>query len=478
MPSALGVSLALALAATSPDTPAEPSSSAPGASVTRTLAVIPVDGPGSAPPAELAEAAHALRVSLRERAVGVFGPAELRTRIGAIEPSLVELERTYAGALAAFQADELDGAARILAAVIAELEQQPESPIAHDLWVRAHLRLAQAERSRSRPDEAARAMERILALDPTYVVDVDQFAPSFRRAFEEARARVELARRCVLTIRSRGRPVVASLDGKELGPTPVTVEVPPGQYRARGALPGAVGAATRTPAVVFVAAAGPLEIELDAPLAEAVHLGPVPFLAVPAGMRGSSVVALGAWLRADEVVAVERSLDDGPGVSASLYDVRRGTLVREASAPVVSGTLRPESVDALASFLLTGERAVPRIDLTAAVDPPPKPARWLRPATYAAGVAALALGAFALLEVRSSHDSTTAAAAMVRADGALVPGAERVRYDEAVRGADAAMRNAYVAGAGAVAIALTAAILGYRSIETRPGPVFAPAVRF
>ncbi len=462
MSSTLGLSVAVLLSA---------------ASAPRELAVLPVREPGVADPSALMAAAHALRAILCERTAGVLTPAELRGRVGAVPVDLAELERAYAGAQAAYQADEAESAVRILSDLVAKLQEAPESAATHALWVRAQLRLAQAERARGGAGEAARAMERVLALEPAYVVDADQFAPAFRRDFEAARARVQLAPRRALTIRSRGEPVLALVDGKELGQTPVTVELAPGAHRVRGALSTGGGEAPLTPAVAWVAGEEPAAVELDAPLAAALHLEPAPSLVAAASERGATIVSLGAWLRVDQVVAVSSSGDAEPGITATLYDVRERTLVREASAPLVGGTLRAESANALAAFLLTGERSTTRVDLTSAVAPRPAPARWLRPTALAAGVAAVALGAVAVLEARAAHDSSATAAAMVRPDGVLAAGTDRARYDEAVRGADVAMRNAYVAGAGAVVLAVTAAILGYRSLDARDGP-FVPAVRF
>jgi hypothetical protein len=103
--------------------------------------------------------------------------------------------------------------------------------------------------------------------------------------------------------------------------------------------------------------------------------------------------------------------------------------------------------------------------------PVQRPARWLRPAAYVAGAIALGLGAFSVTQALASRDGFREAGEMVRPDGALVPGADRARYEARIAGAGASQRNAYVGAAGALVFTAVAGALGYLSFDDGGAPV-------
>jgi hypothetical protein len=156
-------------------------------------AVVAVGDPPAGPSPDVSEAAHRLRGALVDRASGVLGAAALRDRLaGTSSPAtLTELERAYVGGQAAFQADEIDSALRAFRAIVADLERSPESRESYALWLRAHLRIALAERALDHPREMVAAMERVIAVEPGLVVDPEQYAPSSRSGSASSRRRDE-----------------------------------------------------------------------------------------------------------------------------------------------------------------------------------------------------------------------------------------------------------------------------------------------
>src|SRR3989442_1349711 len=87
-----------------------------------TLAVVAVAEPPG-PGAELAEMTHPLRAACRDRTAGVLEVSEMRERLTGQSggASLAELDRAYAGALAAYQGGEYEGAIRALTTVVEDL---------------------------------------------------------------------------------------------------------------------------------------------------------------------------------------------------------------------------------------------------------------------------------------------------------------------------------------------------------------------
>lgn len=458
------------------------------------IVVVPVGDPPAGPSPALEELAHQLRAACRERAPEVVAAAELEQRLGlAARTPLSELERTYAAAQAAFQADEVDTALRLLRGVADGLEASPDGGPVHDLWIRVQLRIALAERALGHRARMVEAIARVLALDPDHAVDPDRYAPSFRRDVEEVRRALAAAGRRELAIAAPapGLPgLVAYVDGKEVGPVPAHVRLPPGRYRVAASGPRAGdpgGTAIRTPvAWVELGDAGG-EVALDTAVAAALRVGRAPALAAAAADRGALAVALGRWASAAQVITVELASEGGqPVLAASTYDVAAGAPVREARAPLGSGPPRATTLAALAAYLVAGEAPAPgpgavgrdaTLVLGGAAGPPaPPPPRWLRPAAYGAGVLAVGALAIAGLQARASADAYRRASAMVRGDGALAPGADGARYDAAIGSGDGARRNAYVAAGASAALAVTAALLGYLSGAPATPP--AAGVRF
>lgn len=494
------------------------------AGASETIAVMAVADPPAGPEPELAEMAHQLRAACRDRVAGVQEVPEMRARLlgQASNATLPELERAYGGALATYQNGEYEGSIRTLYAVIEDLEKLPESPEGYGQWIRANLRLALAETTLGHTAEARAAMERVLAVEPRFQPDPDQYSPTYRREFDAARVRVAARPRRVLTVASTGRPGTVYVNGRASGTTTVAVSLPAGRYRVGGA-----AGTARVPTFAVDLTADDRSVVLDFTLAEALRINAGPGLALAGPARPIGVVRAGAWLGVDRVLSASVASDgEVQFLAGSLFDIRRGALMREGRVRMTAGAVPSSNVQALAAFLLTGQPSRFVVDATpeptpVVVPPPvalapapaaaaaaagaaasvaaplaptppasspattPPPAEvaapaakptWMRPAAYGAAAIALAFTGFAIYEGVQASNEYSDAQAMLRPDGSLQPGADPARYADLTSSADAARRNAWIGAGTAVVFAAASGVLWVLSRE--PAPPGALAFRF
>ena len=337
------------------------------AGASETVAVMAVADPPSGPEPELAEMAHQLRAACRDRVAGVQEVPEMRARLlgQASNATLPELDRAYGGALATYQNGEYEGSIRTLYAVIEDLEKLPESQEAYGQWLRANLRLAHAETTLGHTAEARAAMERVLAVEPRYQPDPDQYSPTYRREFDAARARLAARPRRVLTVASTGRPGTVFVNGRASGTTSVAVSLPAGRYRVGGA-----AGTLRVPSFTVDLTEDDRSVVLDFTLAEALRINAGPGLALAGAARPVGIVRAGAWLGADRVLSASvASEGEVQFLAGSLFDIRRGALMREGRVRMSAGAVPSSNVQALAAFLLTGQPS--RVVVGATTEPTP-----------------------------------------------------------------------------------------------------------
>jgi hypothetical protein len=497
--------------------------------------VVAVADPPAGPDADLAELAHQLRAACRDRIGGVEDVPAMRARLlgRTSQATLSELDRAYGGALAVYQNGEFESALRTLHAIVEDLEKLPESEDAYSQWIRAQLRLAHAALTIGREREADEAFLALARTDPAVVADPEQFPPSYRRRLDAVRAQVRALPARRLTISAGGRPGTAFVNGRAVGTTPVSLSLAAGSYRVGGASED-----LRVPSFRVDLGSEDRAVALDFALAGALRVNAGPGLALEAQGRGDGIVRAGAWLGVDRVIAVSRVFEgEAAFLAGSIYDVRRGALLREGSVRMVAGSVPAANLGALAAFLLTGQssrdvldrtelvrermlpaegpesapapatdaappasgrgaplasapRAQPRRAPPAEIDPPslaaipaahereralaPRP-RWLRRAALAAGLAAGGCAALAVQQGLAARGAYADADAMVAGD-VFVPGSDPARYRELRGEGDAARRNAYLSAGVAAAFGAAAGVLGWRSVERPAAPVL--AVRF
>ncbi len=318
-----------------------------------TLGVLAVAEPPAGPDVDLAELTHQLRAACRDRVGGVEDVPAMRARLlgQASNATLSELDRAYGGALAVYQNGEFESALRTLRAIVDDLEALPETDDAYAQWIRAQLRLAHAALTLGLERDAESAFMALARTDLGIKAEADQYSPTYRRRFEQAKAKVRALPARRLTVTAEGPPGAVFVNGRRMGATPLTVQLPAGRYR----LGGAAGS-LRVPSFWIDLESEDRSVVLDLALAASLRVNAGPGLALDVARRGDGIVRAGAWLGADRVIAVSRSLEgEAQFLLGSIYDVRRGALSREGSVRMVAGSVPSVNLAALASFLLTGQ---------------------------------------------------------------------------------------------------------------------------
>jgi hypothetical protein len=229
---------------------------------------------------DLIELTHQLRAACAERVPGVLLAAEMRARLqgrtGNASPA--ELDRAFNGALAVYQNGEYESAERTLKAIVADLEELPESEGVWIQWTRAMTRLSHVQFTRGQREDSDATQLAVLRVDPSHQLDPVLYAPGYRAHFDELRARVRAMPKRRLTVTARGRAGTIYVGGRDVGPSPVTVIVPAGAFRVAGA-----AGELRPPPVVADLTLEDRTVTLDFALAETVRIGNGPALALPPG---------------------------------------------------------------------------------------------------------------------------------------------------------------------------------------------------
>jgi tetratricopeptide (TPR) repeat protein len=452
------------------------------------LAIAPPPGPGPA----LVELTIQLRQRVAEYRGGVLDAQQLRGRMMGQEPgaSLAELDRAYEGARASYANGDYDESARTLRAIVDDLEKLPDGEDTFAQWTRAMLRLARTEQSLGREGEARACIERLVRADPRLEVDRTLYPRRMAKEVESARSALNALPTQSLAVAASTPGARVFLDGRWVGAAPLTLVVTRGPHRL-SASSGTLQAAR----IVVDLGEEPQEVFLDFTVPETLRPSQGPGLAVE-GDRTSRIIAAGAYLRLDHVLAVWMAEEaDAMHVVGSLYDVRRGTMEREGRVRISNGSVPVGGNSALAEFLVTGrvdaglvelpgeERASAQAALAvkASGEPPlvslraPVAAnarsRALGWAALGSGVVAVGLatqGALQLLAARDAYDE----ARTLRSSGALTTQGAVDRYNGYVANGDRHSREATMAWASAGAAALATGFLGW--INYRRTGAFGP----
>lgn len=439
------------------------------------LAVAPPPGPGP----QLVEIAVDLRRSVAESHASVLDARALRDRMTgrAAGTALPEVDRALEGARAAWVAGEYDRALRTLRGVVLELEQLPEAPDVFERWTRAMLRLARSEMSLGDEVGARATVERLVRAAPDVPADPGVHGARLATLVEAARVARTKAPSSALAVTTSTPGARVYVDGRDVGPAPLVVSLPRGSHRASASSGG-----LRVGPVPVELGDADGKLTLDFSLVAALRPSAGPGLALPDAERARGIVAAGAHLGLDRVLAVGLVEDGGaPHVMGALYDVARGTLEREGRVRLVNGSVPPGGHSALAGFLVSGFPSVlvevsgarPVPDLAIAQAAPPadvvldgapaekqlssSPRGW---AVAAAGVVAIGLATYGLVEVGSAASSYDEARALRSGGGVgTVPGIER--YNAAVADGDAASRRGTAAFVAAGAAVLVTGVVGW-----------------
>lgn len=467
---------------------------APAAAAESVGVVAVAEPPGPSP--ELAELTHQLRGVVAERTPGVLEASELRERMTGQTSSatLAELDRAYAGALATYQNGDFEGAVRTLRAVIQDLDRLPPGAEMFSQWTRAMLRLARSEQTLGRGGEAKEVLERLVRANPTVKVDANQYPPSFVRQVDEVRGQISVLKKHKLSVNTTAKGAKVFVEGREVGTAPLVIDLPPGRYR----ISGAVGN-LRVPGVPVDLTEEGQSVVLNFALAESLRPSVGPGLALAETDRAKNLIAAGAWLGVDRLLATRLVAEGGVEyLAAGFYDVRRGILQREGRVRLANKIAPPGGLSALAAFLITGQASqlVAATPVAPAVPLPPPPpgtkpsleVKPPKPAATAAGMdlgkptgagkskamgwtavgaggLSVVLGIVAVYEGLQANSKYGDAKNMLQSDGAVKQDLSVSRYQSLVKDGDSAKNVAYVSGGAAVGCAVLSGVLGYMSYK-------------
>lgn len=444
------------------------------------IGVLPV-GPPPGPSSELVDLTTQLRQAMAVRSpTEVLDTRELRDRMAGkpAGASLAELDRAYEGARAAAVGGDYEGSVKTLRAIIEELEKLPDGEESFEQWTRAMMRLAKSEADLGRGDASRGILDRLLRAAPDVKVDPALYPPRFATQVEEVRSQLKALPSRRLTVSSPAKGARVFVNGRNVGNTPVTVALPAGRYRVSASLRGVVALPRQVDLV-----ADDQTVVLDFTVPESLRPN-LPGLALPDADRVGRLIAAGGYLGLDSLLATIFVEQDGVAyLQATLFDVRRGMLKREARVRLANKMLPVGATGALAEFLLTGEvtssvvepvtpdmrpsappvaKAKRKID----VSPPgsagkPKAKGWI---AFGTGIAAIGLGGVAIWQGIESGNSYDEARSML-VNGALPPNRDPRVYNALIEDGDSARRVAIVSGVGAGVCLATSAVLGYLSYK-------------
>lgn len=416
---------------------------------------------------------------------------------GAAEKSLSDVERMIASAWDDFFRDIAERAAQTLRKAREHLLQVPPSPARWVAERNAGTLLALVHFKADRRAEAEQALTSILAVEPDYRPDPALYSPRFRGFVDAVRAKVRwrMAARLEVTTRPSGVPVYVG--GRNVGRSPVTVAVLPGEYRVEADFNGRRGLVRSVRLGAELGQPPNASIELSRAFEGAVSADGGPCVqASERKERLDALVRLASLVGAQLVVGVRlQELSRGERyVIVTAIDAAAGEETREAKLRLASTLPTAAELEHLASFMVTGE-VVPPVEATVGAltpvavdspvairDPPllahltPSPIgplanalrveagaridpsrRRARVASYAtAGVGVLALGSAGFFHLRASN--AEAALGALGPDGHFPAGTEATfeRSNAALawnRGASLAL-----AGVGAASV-VAAAVL-------------------
>lgn len=300
------------------------------------------------------------------RARGVLGVEllEHEAAVSQLRPqptrSLDELKREIEQARSLVYGAEYERALSMMRDVLTGLERTP--PTEEGLWattVEALMLVAQIHKSVERIRDSNEAFRRILRVEPQFQADTNIWPPRTIRTLEGARRDLRRAKKGVLQVATlSGSGASVFVDGREVGKTPLRVELPRGTYR----LSLVSGDEVSFPREVKVD--GEVLVQVDLAFEGSVR-AQVP-LCLP-GAQDVVALRLAAAVGADRLVVLRSATQaGGPSyLTGVLYEVARGERVRNAG-------VRHEQLKDLMLYLFTGEPDISSaspVGLTAAASP-------------------------------------------------------------------------------------------------------------
>ncbi len=288
---------------------------------------------------------------------------------GASASSPADVQRLIASAR--YDLYEKSAAERAERALLTALEDLSALPPSEDRWkdVRdVRTLLAHVQHKADKKADAESRLERIFRVEPDYQPDRNTFPPSFRSFADQVRAKVKKRGLASLQVQTKPAGLPVYVDARPMGVSPVTVKLPPGDYRIE------VGSPTHRwmPREVRLEPAG-ASIELDRAFEGAVHASKGPCLETEPNReaRLTSMMRLAGFLRVPRLIAGR--FEEGPTgdryLVVSVLDTMSGQETQEAKVKLGPAGPPLGGIARLADFVATGEALSPVVPVKGAVMP-------------------------------------------------------------------------------------------------------------
>jgi|GEM_PF-3998204 len=346
---------------------------------------------------EAADLPRAFRNALRSVGIPVLTESKTVAPLGGITPlTLEDAQKALGDARDLFINGQVAFALAALQTLTEEVARLPPSTDRWQLEREALTSLAQVQLDQGRGDSDKAAAEatlrRIFSVDPDYVPASKLYPPSFRLEVEAVRKAVNASPTTELRVVVAPVGTGVVVGGRPMGPSPLSMQLPPGSYRVEGMW--GYGGLPKT-----VVLDGSLQSAVQVELSKATEgsilpgTGPCVF---PVPDRNAVLKRFAALLKVKRVYAVS---SEPSGTRQTLvgqeFDVATGAVTLERREPVVPNAPATEAVVRLA-------------ELMPSPTPPPSINSGLRTWSYivgAVGIAATAAGVVLFLKGSSMIDS-------------------------------------------------------------------------
>lgn len=323
------------------------------------MGTVSVIGVGACAGGRLEAHVRGLRESLWKRlGTTVQSDEEMLRRLGGTSrSSLADIDRVFSGARYDIDCMAYDRAEQALKLAAADLLALPPSIERWERLRRVYVSLAWAYIKLENTAAAEDTFSRILRVEPGFVLDRKEFPPSTHRLVEKVRTQVKARATATLSIAVRPAGTVVFIEGREIGAAPVTLKVPPGEYRVEAAF----GEGRGIPKTVKVE--HDERIELDRDFEGAIHPLAGPCIAAGEDRKGrlASLIRLASLVGTRNVVSISHEeLEEGERYLVALaLDSVTGQVTREAKAKLYPSGPAAGAFDHLADFLATGDATPP-----------------------------------------------------------------------------------------------------------------------
>jgi hypothetical protein len=322
------------------------------------LAIVAIDGCGQD---TTSSSARLLRNALAAQpSVSVKSEDETLAKVGGPQlGSLQDAERLLASARLDFLSEAAmgDQAEKLLQQAMAILVSLPPSEPYRWQTIRDVASFQAMVNSLHHKDDAERALEKVLRVEPGFQVDKERYSPDLWRMTDRVRARLKAQATATLSVTSNPVGLPIAVDGRVVGKAPVVLEVPPGDYRVEGVF----GDQRRMARLVHVEKVTSVEVEQAFDGAIQLRSG---LCMATDGSRESRLAGLIKLASAVGVTQVVGIWQEEPArgevyLTAAVVEAASGQELREAKVKVVGGEAPAEAIVKLARFVAKGESTPP-----------------------------------------------------------------------------------------------------------------------